>query len=232
LTFEISPPMADGTPVNESAASKPSPIVRWFIVGLPVGLIVMGALSFAFWFHKRHAKEHPPASKYASALRRELNLDDYRRYVNTFARKIGPRTPEKPANITAAQSFIESTLGFDNMGYQVTRTEFEADGRPCAHLTVELPGRKSKNALVFVTADYRDARDEDVAALLALAHAFTGTQHAKTLRFIARFGELNSGESAADATLFEVKGPAPDDAEALQKLRALEKRIEDLADGQ
>lgn len=209
---------------------KPSPIVRWFIVGLPLGLIIMGALSFVIWNQKRYAKAHPPASKFASAMRRDLNLVDYRRYVEIFKNKIGPRTLDMPENIAAAQSFIESTLGFDNMGYQVTRTEFERDGNPCAHIAVELAGRKSRNNFVIVTADYRDVHHEDIAALLALAHAFTGTEHAKTIRFVARFGELKNDDSAADATGVEVKGPAPDDANALPTLRGLDQRIREQAD--
>jgi hypothetical protein len=209
---------------------KPNALVRWFVIGLPLGLIIMGVLSFVIYFQKRHAKEHPPASKFSSALRKDLNIEDYRRYVGIFRDKIGPRTLDKPENIAAAQSFIESTMGFDNMGYQVVREDLEVDGKPQTELMVELTGRSSANNFVLVTADYSGARSEDISALLVLAHAFTGTAHFNKVRFIARFGEGKRGLSAADATGVQVEGPPPDADDALKKLREIEARVIALAD--
>lgn len=222
-----------------------NPLVRWFLVGLPLGLIIMGVLSFAFYFHARHAREDAAAapSPLSAMLRKEVNLEDYRRYCRIFETEIGSRAPDKPENIETAQSFIESTLGFGNMGYQVLRRDFETDGRKCAHLEVELRGRKAAGALVLVTADYTDAASADIAALLVLAQAFTGTEHRNTIRFVALHGNRirpSTGDDSYRAWIkadeftgiahYDVRGPSPNDAAALEALRGMERAITVLAD--
>ena len=97
-----------------------------------------------------------------------MNLDEYRRYIRIFTQDIGPRTLDKPQNIEAAQSFIESTLGYDNMGYRVVRHEFERGGRKFAHLEVEVTGKSSPDKTVLVTARYDGDRSEDISALMSL----------------------------------------------------------------
>ncbi len=98
MSEDIIPP---GTPA-------PNRWVRWFVMGLPFGLIVMGALSFIFYFQKRNAARESHPSKFASMMRRDINLEDYRRYVKILDKDIGPRTFEHPGNVEAAQSFIQS----------------------------------------------------------------------------------------------------------------------------
>ena len=216
---------------NEEQPVRQSPVVRWFIVGLPVGLILFGMMSFVIWFQKRYEKEHPGASKFSAVMRRDLNLDDYRRYVNIFRSKIGPRTWEKAENIAAAQSFIESTLGFDNMGYQTQRLEFEKNGRPVAHISVDLPGHGDKNNVIVVTTDYVRDKDENIAAILSLAHAFTGTRHRKTIRFELTADDPRPEDGAASGSVIRVVGPQPDAANALDQLREIEEKIASAANG-
>lgn len=231
----------------EDSASAPaagSP-VRWFLVGLPLGLLVMGALSFVIYFQKRHAKELAASSpsRYAAMLRKDLNLDDYRRYIRIFEKEIGPRTPDRPENIEAAQSFIESTLGFGNMGYQVIRREAELDGKAPVFFEVELNGRSPGADTQLITARYDGAPGKDIAALLCLANAFTGTVHGGTIRFVAWFdGGESGGKFQLDRYLqrlpdtpkspvryLELNGPDPEGKDALGALQALETRIKTLA---
>ncbi len=228
-------------------ATRVNPLVRWFVVGLPLGLLIMGALSFLMYFQKRHAKEAAVSapSRYAAMLRKNLNLADYRRYIRIFEQEIGLRTTDKPENIEAAQSFIESTLGFGNMGYQVVRREFEAEGKLCVYLEVELKGRNSPGGLHLVTARYDGDNSMDVAALLCLANAFTGTGHRDTIRFVAWFGGADADgkfnldryrrwipdAQASSVTVLEIKGPGAGDKDALGKLQAVESEITTLAGG-
>lgn len=234
-----------------TAGEKPpetvvKPYVRWFLMGLPLGLVVLGALSFVFYFHKRHLKVAAAAapSRYAAMLRKDVNLDDYRRHLRIFEHDIGPRTPDKPQNIEAAQSFIESTLGFGNMGYQPVRREIERDGMKGAHIEVELPGRRSVDHLVLVTAAYDGTRAEDIAALLVLAQAFTGTQHRSTIRFVAlgagahpsadgipeSYKEWLPSGASPPAARFKITGPPPEAPDAIEQLRRMEQEISRLAD--
>lgn len=216
---------------NPSPAPVVNPLVRWFIVGLPLGLLIMGGLSFIFYFQKKKLVDNPPSSRYAEMLRREVNLEEYQRYLNVFTQTIGPRSPDKPGNLEAAESFIKSTLGYDNMGYQVLRREFELNEKTRAHFVVELAGKKSPDRVVLVTARYDGEKSEDIAALLMLAHAFTGTEHRNTIRFVAVFGDdENYRGEFADYTEFKLSGPISDSADALDQLRAAEKKITALSD--
>ncbi|MCE9518861.1 MAG: hypothetical protein K8R87_04770 [Verrucomicrobia bacterium] len=235
------------SPDESESVTRVNPLVRWFVVGLPLGLLIMGALSFGVYFQKRHAKEVAVSapSRYAAMLRKDLNLADYQRYLRIFEQEIGPRTKDKPDNIEAAQSFIESTLGFGNMGYQVVRREIELEGRACVYFDVELKGRNSPSRLHLVTARYDGINPRDIAALLCLANAFTGTQHRDTIRFIAWFGGADSdGKFQLDryrrwmpesefssVSTKELLGPDAAEKDALGKLQADELEIRTLADG-
>ncbi len=216
---------------NQPPTPAVNPLVRWFIVGLPLGLLIMGALSFIFYFQKKKAREHPPSSRYAEMLRKDVNLEDYRRHLSVFNQTIGPRASDKHENVEAAESYIKSTLGFDNMGYQVLRREFEMNGKSYSHIMVELTGKKSPDHVVLVTARYDGEKSEDIAALLIFAHAFTGTAHGNTIRFVAVYGEDESyRETPATVTEFNLSGPAVDAPDAIEQLRVAEKKISALSD--
>ncbi len=220
-----------------------NPLVRWFVVGLPLGLLIMGALSFVFYFQKRHASEVAATapSRYAAMLRKDVNLEDYRRYRRIFEQEIGPRTIDQPGNIEAAQSFIESTLGFGNMGYQVVRREFELGGKRALDLEVELKGRSATLEPLLVTARYDGKSDAGISALLVLANAFTGTSHPRTIRFVAWFGGELAGErfdlqryrvslptggaAEAQARVIEINGPRAEEADALGVLQEAAKAL-------
>lgn len=216
---------------EQPPAPAVNPFVRWFVVGLPLGLFIMGALSFVLYFQKKNAAEHPGSSRFASMLRKEVNLEDYRRYLDVFKQTIGPRTADKPGNIEAAESYIKSTMGYDNMGYQVVRREVEINGKVRAHFIVEITGKKSPETVALITARYDGERSEDMAALLVMAHAFTGTEHRNTIRFAAVYGDDESGIAASEARHeFKLSGPAINDPDALDQLHAVEKKITAMAD--
>lgn len=167
-----------------SAPMKPGGIVRAFLIVLPLGLAFMVPLSLWIYYQKKHQPE-PAASQYAAMLRRELNADDFARYVRILTQDIGERTLAKPDNLDAAASFIESTMGYDNMGYAVQRQAFEAHGKPVVNLLAELTGKSKPDEVVLVLADYDAADATGIAAMMCVAHALTGSGHARTIRFAA-----------------------------------------------
>lgn len=216
---------------NKPVANVVNPLVRWFIIGLPLGLLILGGLSFILYFQKRNASDHPASSRYAEMLRKDLNMEDYRHHIDVFNQTIGPRTPDKPGNIEAAESYIKSTLGYDNMGYQVVRLEFEVNAKSLAHIMVELTGKKNPEQVLLVTSRYDGERSENIAALLMMAHALTGTTHRNTIRFAAVYGanEAMLGESS-NITEFKLSGPKIDAEDAMKELRAAENKIVVLSD--
>lgn len=156
----------------------PNPWVRWLVVGLPFGLLFMGALSFVFYFHKRNAPREAQPSRYSSMMRKDLNLEEYKRYLEVLAR-IGPRTPAQPGNVEAVESYIQSTMGYDNMGYDLVRRDV---GKSVA-FEAALPASQSARHLVLVCARYDGNSAESLAALFSLAHAMTGSSHRNGVRF-------------------------------------------------
>lgn len=216
---------------NKLAANVVNPLVRWFIVGLPLGLLILGGLSFILYFQKKNASDHPAASRYAEMFRKDLNMEDYRHHLEVFNQTIGPRIPDKPGNIEAAESYIKSTLGYDNMGYQVSRREVEVNGKTFAHILVELTGKKNPEQVVLVSSRYDGQKSEDISALLMMARALTGTMHRNTIRFAAVYGaDETILDGSSNVTEFKLSGPSIDAVDAMEELRAAEKKIVVLSD--
>lgn len=165
-------------------------LVRLFVGGLPLGLVVMGALSFIVYFHKKKMEE-PTSSKLSSMLRKDLSVEDFERYGRIVSQDIGGRTLEKKGNLDAASAFVESTLGFDNMGYLVVRQEFEADGKTYLNLTADLVGKSNPKEIVLIVTAYdsteanKPEESSGLAAMLCLANAMTGLPYHRTVRFTA-----------------------------------------------
>jgi hypothetical protein len=173
-----------------SAITTSGRLIRIFVMGLPLGLIVMGALSFVFYFNKKNA-DKPAASKLAEMLRRDPNVDDFNRYTRILTQDVGARNVRHLENLEAAAAFVDSTLGFDSMGYQTVRREFDSAGRKLVNVSVDLPGKKKPEEVVLVLAAY-DSSDEvkpeeaeGVATLFALAHSMTSKTYDRTVRFAA-----------------------------------------------
>ncbi|MEY4485430.1 MAG: hypothetical protein RL693_2882 [Verrucomicrobiota bacterium] len=166
-------------------------LVRLFVGGLPLGLAIMGALSFIVYFNMKKKKETPVASQLSSMLRKDLSADDFERYGRILSQDIGVRTAEKKENLEAASAFVESTLGFDNMGYAVVRQEFDANGKTFLNLTADLVGKSNPKEIVLVVSTYdstalnQPEESSGLAAMLCLAHSLTGDPLNRTVRYAA-----------------------------------------------
>ncbi|HEV2971105.1 MAG TPA: M28 family peptidase [Pirellulales bacterium] len=114
-----------------------------------------------------------------------------RKDVEKLAGEIGDRSIPKYAKLVEAAAFIEKS--FRAAGHQVARQTYEVKGRKCANVEVEIKGTKAADEIVVVGAHYDSiagttgANDNGsgVAALLALARAFSGKQTERTLRLVA-----------------------------------------------
>ena len=186
------------TPEDPSAEIRPNPLFKWLVGGLPLGLLIMGALSFYFYFQRLKSHDSPHASPFAQQLRKDLNEDEWKRYIGIFTTEIGDRSPGKTENIEAATSFTESTMGLDNMGYEIVRRTFGLKEKTRLDLEAELPGKVHPRQLVLVAARYDTADPAGISALMCLAHAFTGTPRSDTIRFVA----LALGENGSDAATY------------------------------
>jgi hypothetical protein len=174
------------TPAQETGEvpAKAGCVVRAFIIALPLGLAFMVPLSLWIYYQKKYAKEEA-ASHLAPMLQRELNAADMARYARGFTQSIGDRSLSNPDNLKAASKYVESTMGFANMGYNIQRHEFGAGGQTLANVLVEIPGKKGTKETVLVVADYDTPDASGISAMMCVAHALVGTHHNRSIRFAA-----------------------------------------------
>jgi Zn-dependent M28 family amino/carboxypeptidase len=127
----------------------------------------------------------PPTPRHAETAAR------LKRDVEKLAGEIGERNLYKATRLAMAAEYIESR--FKEAGYSPARQEFETRMGPCRNIEVALPGTARPGEIIVVGAHYDSvfgcpaANDNGTgtAALLALADAFEGTAHARTIRFVA-----------------------------------------------
>ncbi len=175
--------------------------IRMILVGLPLGLLIMGVLSFVF---KQYTEEEELMDLYeakrlqaATLNRKPVNRADLENFVTVISEEIGERHVGKYKNLMRAAFWIESSLAGGNMGYQVKRQDYEVEGKEVRNLIAELPGTTRRDEIIVIGAHYDSvpgspaANDNGsgVAALLSLAHAFAGDQQARTVRFVAFVNE-------------------------------------------
>lgn len=193
----------------------PQQTVRFLILGLPIGLILSGILAMFIYFRIDAVRE---SQETRVPVRRPLDEADLKSHVRTLAAGIGQRHAGVPEALSSAQKYIQSTLGPANLGFKVSRHEFEAEGRTFYNLLIDVPGAPGPRAseIVLVTAHYdtapgspgADQNASGIAALIGLAQSFAGSASARTLRFAAlvneaspRAGTPSSGAAAYASSL-------------------------------
>ncbi|MDZ4287691.1 MAG: hypothetical protein U0984_07025 [Prosthecobacter sp.] len=171
---------------NEPPASsrKQGRLLRAALVFFPVGTVIFGIASFGIWWQKRQHVE-ARSFQFAAAVRQDLNAASVERYVSILRDVLSQ--PED-RRLPAVASFLDSSMGAENMGYAVRREPFQAGGFELANVDVELTGKHRPREIILVLAPYGDrakleAECHALAALMSLAHAVTGENRAVTLRF-------------------------------------------------
>ena len=175
--------------------------IRFAIISLPIGLLILGGLSFIFTLaHEDENDLDVNEAKRLSAAalkRKEVNRADLESYVDMLSGRIGPRHVGKMDKLETAAFWLESTLGGGNMGYEVTRNSYKAGSHQVRNLIAELPGATLRKEIIVVGAHYDTVPNSPgandnasgVASLLSLAQAFAGDQQARTVRFVAFVNE-------------------------------------------
>lgn len=168
----------------------PQQTVRFLILGLPIGLILSGIAAMFIYFRVDAVREERDSRIPVS---RPLNEADLRAHVRTLATGIGPRHAGVPETLSSAAKYIQSTLGPANLGFKVSRHEFDHAGSTWYNLLIDVPGAPGprQSEIVLVTAGYdtvpgspgANTNASGVAALMSLAHSFAGSASARTLRF-------------------------------------------------
>ncbi len=160
--------------------------IRAALVIFPVGTVVFGILSFGIWWWKRERVEER-GYKYALALRRDLSEAGLRRHADILAEALG-RTDA--ARFQAVAAYLESSMGAENMGYQVRRDRSRIGEAEVANIDVELTGKPRPREVVLLLVPYGEAGQAEaesraLAMQMSLAHALTGETRSRTLRFAA-----------------------------------------------
>ncbi|MBP7948026.1 MAG: M28 family peptidase [Verrucomicrobiales bacterium] len=182
-------------------------LFKVFLLGLPIGLALIGGGSLLV--HSLRGKGGETEGK-AAAQRRSVAQADLKFFIERLAKDIGPRPAGDPAALRKTRAFIEGLLAQNNFGYpEVKRQNYAAGSGEWTNLSVEIPGsdpaRRGEIVLVAARCDTAalspgaNSSGSGLAALLSLAQAFVGTQHERTLRFVA-FGNSLPPLTAPNAT--------------------------------
>ena len=166
-------------------------VIRAALIILPFGTVILGMMSFVLFFNKKEQTVQR-SIKYAAGLRKDLNEADLKHYAQIVSDALSLPPAERTRTLA---TFLESTLGPENMGYQVrSMTDRGNPQAPPLALDVELTGSKRPRDLVVVVCTFLPADSitgldlstpRNVAAFLGLAHASTGLPKLRSLRFAA-----------------------------------------------
>lgn len=153
--------------------------IRFALVMLPVGTILLGIASFGIWQWKKD-QAADRSFKYALALRRQISPEGIERYAGIVRTALGQADRDQ-----SIPGYLESTMGAENMGYTVRRGRF---GSEKSVIDAELTGVKRPLEVVMVLALYGGTEPQEntvqaIAESLAVAHELTGEKVVRSLRF-------------------------------------------------
>ncbi len=129
-----------------------------------------------------------PLSAEDKTLRAELVA-----HVQKLGGEIGERNLARYPQLISAAQYIEGELA--RAGWKIRLDEYEVQGKKCYNLEAELAGKSPGIALIGAHYDSvfgspgSNGNASGVAALLALARRFAGSQKERTLRFVAFVNE-------------------------------------------
>ena len=160
---------------------------RWIkaaLIILPTGLIVTTIAAMFLYFHNKKNTEQR-SIRYAAGLARELNEPDLKRYLDIM---------RDTSDVLALTSFVESSIGPENMGYSVRLAKgLGEDAERVVAMDVELTGLQRPRDTVLVLSSYTARPDAGpiaatsavgTAASLAVSHAITGSPQVRSIRFL------------------------------------------------
>ena len=163
----------------QPTSADPGRWIRFALVMLPVGTILLGIASFGIWQWKKD-QAADRSFKYALALRRQISPEGIERYAGIVRTALG-----KADRDLSIPGYLESTMGAENMGYTVRRERF---GDEKSVVDAELTGTKRPLEVVMVLALYGGTEPQEntvqaIAESLSVAHELTGEKVVRSLRF-------------------------------------------------
>lgn len=178
--------------------------LRFALVAFPVGLVLLGAASFWFYFDKKEKKEKH-TYRHALALRHDVNAADIARYLEILG-DAGKLSADERRQTVA--SFVESTLGSENMGYDLKKAVELDRGIERLSFHASLEGTRRPADVVLVLAGYGNAQatdDSALAVLFSLAQSMTGTPRVKTVRFAVLDASVGTMQPALDRLEYDMR---------------------------
>ena len=164
---------------------------RRSLVGLAVVVVAL-FLGFSYWYlilcqgsWEGTPREASMAAELA-VLQQEIRQD-----VSYLSQTLGPRNPAHYASLVAAAEWIERR--WESQGYEVKRQSFLVEGKECANLEIEIPGRRKPAEIVVVGAQYdtwpespgANNNASGVAVLLKLSEMLKDQLPDRTIRLVA-----------------------------------------------
>lgn len=166
-------------------APKPSPWIRRALVIFPTGLLVLGTGSMIWHVMKKEVTAER-SIRYAAGLAREINTADIARNEQILR--------ETTDAVTLA-TFVESTLGPENMGYTVRKYFGNGEtGDRVVALDIELTGTKKPRDVVLLLTHHLPlpggaptavGSARATALAMSAAHAITGTPAIRSIRIVS-----------------------------------------------
>lgn len=180
---------------------KQSNVIKFALVALPLGMCFFGVIALSYTFFS-------PASQVREGGRTLLNSktiiteENLKSWVSRQSNDIGsrPTSDQKKTRITA--KWIESELSEENIGYRPKVTFLDGKNGNYRNIEVELPGTDKADEIIIIVTCYSSAENcpgancngTGVAALLASARYFVGTENSRTIRFVACVGKFQTSE--------------------------------------
>lgn len=227
IMSDVSSPSIPTNPANGTSGR----VIRAALIIFPVGTVILGIASFGIWWTKRVQVEER-GYKYALALRRDISEAGLERYVSIL-QDVYRQSPDKL--LPSVGAYLESSMGPENMGYQVRRDRFHQGGIELSNVDVELTNKKRFREIILVLVPYgeadagrQSAEVQALASLLSVAHAITGESGTQTLRLAAvpaahdaesleRFVAAARGKDERFMQVFVLGDPSPTTQDTLRK---------------
>lgn len=185
--------LEDARPAEISGAKRKRSFTA-LAIAVPLALIgTLGAVAF-YLLHCVGSWNGPAFETEArfdlAGIQRQIEADARHMVVD-----IGPRNYIAYAALAECERWVRER--WESQGYAVREQRFQVKGKEYANLEVELPGKRSPQEIVLISAQYDTLPDSPgannnasgMAALLALSELVRGSAFDRTLRMVAFVNE-------------------------------------------
>jgi len=176
---------------------------RIFILALTAGLLF--SLGFAYWYMMLCAGDWQGTPLEVTMSDDLTGIEDLLRAdVFYLSETLGPRNPAHYASLLKAAEWI--TERWRAQDYEVKAQTFQVEGKECANLEIEIPGRRKQSEIVILSAQYDTSPSSPgannnasgVVVLLQLSDMLQSHKPDRTLRLV-NFVTQQSPYSNTDA---------------------------------